>query len=593
PFSDVELRQLAQRGSLTPTTLVRASGMQRSIPASRIGGLFPAPSVAPPPLSPLPPLPELPASPAEAIANSLGIPSGQALFRESAPTSRPAVETQTATTSARPTTRRIAPLEVRPTTSLHARAPIAPPPLRPQPIPLAAPPWRDLWPLAVVVLGLGWGVGGLLTFEQRYTPDSGFAIFVLALAALPLATLAFLHWLRPRHVPWGSAVFALIFTAIGGILTLLAMQWAAAVVAGGRIRFFGKAAIILVVLFAIGWAYHMTESDSFLMRWVGYVFGVGLCEEAVKLLPLAWMITGAHRRMGLHGFMMIGFASGIGFGVAEALYLYNPWHDDMPAEYAAAGFHAYRVPEVGGNVIRWFALVPSHAMWTAACAAFLWKWGDDYSGSESFWGKAWVVAKAAGLMAFIHGTYDAICSLGTIAAAIASATSFAALAWVGYYFTTDETDPPEVPAQPALLLTHRVGVLAAGLCAAAVLLVPAIAMGTDQRSWLRAVLPPAIRPYLAGLALPPDRGAVGLVLDCRLDEEVGIVGTLVNKGASPLSALTVTCIDEKDERHEMLCEELAPGGSWKIDPDEWLFAPAEQVEVTWEGQEQPVHFTLP
>jgi len=131
--------------------------------------------------------------------------------------------------------------------------------------------------------------------------------------------------------------------------------------------------------------------------------GVGLCEELIKLLPL-FIFLGVvkHRSHDMcRAFLAIGFFSGLGFGMGEALYGYAPW-SSIPSVFT------------DGNITRWFACVPSHAVYAVIDAAFLWVLVPRIRAARGMYTFLGLCAAAALAVAVVHGVYNTLCGLPLI-----------------------------------------------------------------------------------------------------------------------------------------------------------------------------------
>lgn len=441
--------------------------------------------------------------------------------------------------------------------------------------PLDQPQWRNLWPLAAMCLGLGWIVGGFLSFDRMYGAQDTLPVFILAFGAVPFACLAMLHYLRPRQVPVGTAIAVAVFTAIAGIFLLLTLQWLAAAAAHNHRGYVGRGGAVLAIFSMIGTLYDLTNSANIALRWVGFVFGVGLLEEMTKLLPLVMLVIWrSDRHLSVHAFLFAGFASGIGFGVGEAFYGYVPWN----------GNHG-----LDANIIRWYSAVPSHAIYTTVCAAFLWYQADNLEHADGFWERALVVAMAAGLMAVVHGTYNTVCSLGIIPALVMEVISFVILIRVANWISRDATEPhgsAPTPWLAHLLPTRTVGI---GLALGAVLLVGAGLLSSSREAVLpdliRSALPERARPYVDGVTVTHDQDgqkfAVPLQIRFVFDVDSGIVAHFRNQGEVPFTGLSVECHGTAGEHDTFDLGSLAAGEKTLIDPDSgWSFIPGESLTIT-------------
>lgn len=440
---------------------------------------------------------------------------------------------------------------------------------------LDQPLWQRLWPLAALCLGFGWIIGGFFSFERMYAADDVLPVLLLAVGGVPLACAAMLYYLRPQRVPVGTAIGVALFTAIAGLILLLVLQVLAAVAAHGTRGSVGRGSGVVAIFAIIGHIYSLVGSDNIALRWVGFVLGVGLFEEMIKLLPLVLLVIWrSDRHLSVHAFLFVGFASGIGFGVGEAFYGYVPWN----------GNHG-----LDANIIRWYSAVPSHAIYTTVCAAFLWRMADHVEHADGFWERALVVAMAAGLMAVVHGTYNTVCSIGIIPALVMEVVSFAILVWAVNWVSRDATEPTGSTATPwlARLFPARIMGLALGMSAillvgAGLLSSPREAVETDL---LRTSLPTPFRPYVDGVRIERDNDgqpwSVPLELLFKVDPESGIVGHFRNGGPDPFTALTVVCRSPDGEHDTFDLGELPAGETVRIDLDRgWLFAPGESLTIT-------------
>jgi len=612
PLSPRELRALVAAGRVGPQTRICHDLMTEYVPARRIKGLLPAPSAAAaaapepipvsvaepaasgPALTPrasvvLPTLPTLPvltsieALPDHAdgrlgptpMTSYLGTKTGAELEIETSPTTpsrrhyqRPAYRSQ----------------------AVRERADERL--LTPQGPALAMPAPTDIWPLAVLCLLFGWVGGGMLTADRMYLPNAVAPSLALALGGVPLTYAAIIHYLKPKSLPLGRVLLVAGFTAVFGILTLLLLQFLAAIAVSTNFRFLfhGSIGLLFLVLKLIGLAYHLTTSSDIWLRWVGFVFGVGLCEETVKVLPLvALIIWRVDRVLSVHTFLALGFASGVGFGIGEALYCYSPWCGNYGA---------------GSNVIRWYSVIPSHAIYTTVCAAFLWRLADKLEYSDGFWQRAGVVATAAAIMAFVHGTYDTVCSLGVVVALVMDTLLFGVLLWVVRWVTTDATEPPDSKTTPWSHSLSTIGPMVAGLGGALVMMVLALTLSSSREQAMPAILmaelPAQYRPYIKGFDLPVPRvpGAparLPVTAHFTFDLTSGTVSaTLTNEGDDTLHGMIVSCAlggaeDDDSGRKSTTIGDLAPHASTVLDKLRgWEFNPGDELTISTDDYQDAV-----
>jgi RsiW-degrading membrane proteinase PrsW (M82 family) len=234
-----------------------------------------------------------------------------------------------------------------------------------------------------------------------------------------LTPLVLIH-LTPgiQRVAW---VFGLYFALLWGLLLFRLIQPGAVRVApwlgvGAFTALLGIPVVIgLARLPFIGTFYAAREVSYAPVRILGYVLGVGVVEEVVKLLPVWWL---AHRRLLVapRELMFVGAVSGLAFGVAESVaYSVRIAREDL--------LHAVGQGEALAGYFARFITTPFlHAVFCAIVAYFL-----GLSGINRQWGWALVVAGLT-LAAVLHGLYDSFAShwLGLAVAALAI------LVFVGY-----------------------------------------------------------------------------------------------------------------------------------------------------------------
>lgn len=218
--------------------------------------------------------------------------------------------------------------------------------------------------------------------------------------------------------PW-SILLSGVFTGTAGIVILLLAQLFAAVTQG-HILVSGNPVILVIfwVAWAIGFSYSVVSNPDygFLATFFGFTFGVGFCEELCKALPLIIYYKG-RRNPRWHDGCAIGYASGAGFGIAEALlYSGNQYN----------GIATYDV-----YLVRFISCVALHIIWSLSTALFLhkhqWLLHDAESGYE-YIPRVMVVVS---IPMMLHGLYDSALQkhMGWLAL-VAALVSFAWLVWL-------------------------------------------------------------------------------------------------------------------------------------------------------------------
>jgi RsiW-degrading membrane proteinase PrsW (M82 family) len=149
-----------------------------------------------------------------------------------------------------------------------------------------------------------------------------------------------------------------LFTGTVGIVFLLIVQYCSQFRLG-RIPVGGKAAIVFLILALIGWSYRsaLDPDTNFFLSALGFTFGVGLCEEVTKALPLRFYFEGyGHNALsavrGWRGACLWGLASGVGFGISEGIMYSGDSYNGV------SGFDIY--------IVRFVSCAALHAIWSAA-----------------------------------------------------------------------------------------------------------------------------------------------------------------------------------------------------------------------------------
>jgi RsiW-degrading membrane proteinase PrsW (M82 family) len=178
--------------------------------------------------------------------------------------------------------------------------------------------------------------------------------------------------------------------ATGGIIFLISLQLIAIcrppMIYGGI--FFVITGLLNLIAFSYSAA--LDPSTSFLLSFVGFTLGVGLCEELTKALPTFFQVR-SKNLLDWQGICYWGMASGIGFGLAEGIMYCSDFYNGV------AGSDAY--------LTRFFSCVSLHATWSAAAALMIWRCRQkvEAAGEQSFFlVMLWVLL----VPMVLHGLYD-------------------------------------------------------------------------------------------------------------------------------------------------------------------------------------------
>ena len=190
-------------------------------------------------------------------------------------------------------------------------------------------------------------------------------VFAALAAGGFLALIAFFfvrETVKPLHL-----LFVGLFTGTIGIIFLFAVQFAARF---SQSLWLTRGNVIILLIFYIvkfiGWSYSsaLDPESNFFLSAIGFTFGVGLCEELCKALPIiVYYHQHANRSsMGWRGACLWGLASGIGFGVSEGIMYSGDKYNGI------FGWDSY--------LVRFVSCVALHAMWSASTSMTLYRRRD-------------------------------------------------------------------------------------------------------------------------------------------------------------------------------------------------------------------------
>ena len=204
-----------------------------------------------------------------------------------------------------------------------------------------------------------------------------------------------------------------LFTGTVGIVFLIAVQFCSQIRIG-RIRGRGWIMLIMLLLAFIGWSYRsaLDPGSNLLLSAVGFTFGVGLCEELTKAIPLLFYYK-RDATMGWRDACVWGLASGIGFGVSEGIM------------YSGDSYNGISGP--GMYLVRFVSCVALHAMWSASVGVAIARTLDAYEEVEEGLGFGLYALRVLAVPMVLHGFYDTLLKKDMNVWALVVA--FASFAW--------------------------------------------------------------------------------------------------------------------------------------------------------------------
>jgi RsiW-degrading membrane proteinase PrsW (M82 family) len=243
-------------------------------------------------------------------------------------------------------------------------------------------------------------------------------VFALVSAALFCTLMMFLfdgiHDAKPL-----ALLLCGFFTGTVGIVLLLVFQFIANIALGIGLRGFhgGKLIIIILIIKFIGFSYYAADNPDygFVLSFFGYTFGVGLCEEICKMLPLLWLMRTHPEKASWRGLCKWGLASGIGFGVAEGIMYSGRYYNGV------LGADIY--------LVRFASCVALHAVWSASFAIAMYLNADRMTASPTVKGSLGYALLFAAPPMVLHGLYDTLLKKEhTLMALVVALVSFCYLA---------------------------------------------------------------------------------------------------------------------------------------------------------------------
>ena len=231
--------------------------------------------------------------------------------------------------------------------------------------------------------------------EGAHLPYNTWVHWLYALASTVLFGIALYALFPTGNADWKQVALIGLSTATLGIVFLISVQWIAEV-SQGFVMFRGGIIMIFFYIIAfIGFSYRaaMDPEAGFWLSMLGFTFGVGLCEELTKVLPVIFHFR-SKATLDWRGACLWGLGCGVGFGIAEGIMYSSDFYNGL------AGGETY--------IVRFITCVAMHAIWTAAAAIMIWRrrswFENDWEWGDFLVTVLWVLAVPMTL----HGLYDTL-----------------------------------------------------------------------------------------------------------------------------------------------------------------------------------------
>lgn len=255
-----------------------------------------------------------------------------------------------------------------------------------------------------------------------------------------------MHWLYALAAAvcfWGFVRFAFplgrttsaqfwkvgFLVGTAGILLLLGVQAIAGFTQGWIVTGANPLVLIFWIVKFIGYSYGaaMEPGNGFAMSLLGFTFGVGLCEELVKALPILWHMK-QKATLDAAGASLWGLAAGVGFGVGEGVIYCGDFYN---------GISTWPV-----YLVRFTSCVALHAVWSGAAGILIWRFQREVQGLGKWYEWFKPAAMTLGGAIVLHGLYDTFLKRDLEIAALVTAVVSVA----GFFALTAWARRPEVVA---------------------------------------------------------------------------------------------------------------------------------------------------
>ena len=229
--------------------------------------------------------------------------------------------------------------------------------------------------------------------DGAFLPADTYLHWVFALLSAGLFLALFLFMWPSAETRSGPLLASGVTTGTIGIMLLLGFQWIAFHTGGMPIRGRGIGVLIFLIVKFIAFSYvcALETDNGFTSSFFGFTFGVGLCEELCKALPVAFYVSGSPKR-DFRTVCLIGLASGVGFGVSEGITYSSDYYNGLTDGWI--------------YLIRFASCVSLHAIWAGSVAILIYR-EDDYL--EWSWEAGfWFMVKYLLVAMILHGLYDTL-----------------------------------------------------------------------------------------------------------------------------------------------------------------------------------------
>lgn len=258
-------------------------------------------------------------------------------------------------------------------------------------------PWTLVW-VQFLVFAFGFPFV-LMQFYAESTAPLEQAAWAFSLYFSILWAAFLQRCLRPQKLGFRRVASTWLFTSIIGVFAVLLVTSILPRIPG---------------LHLLGVA---PESANVVRRFIGYTFGVGLIEEAAKLIPVFWFASRLAEKTQPVTLAFLGVISGLAFGATESI-VYSVLYAMGNASHAI-GYGDYLMVQI----LRFVSLPLLHAVWTGTAGYFI-----GLSMLRPKYRRPFTVIGLC-LVAVLHGAYDTF-SNGFFGLAVAFLSLFVFVSYV-------------------------------------------------------------------------------------------------------------------------------------------------------------------
>jgi RsiW-degrading membrane proteinase PrsW (M82 family) len=268
---------------------------------------------------------------------------------------------------------------------------------------------------------------------------STLAHYLMALLAIVLYMTFFMYLASDGSARPVQVLLVGLFTSTIGVGFLLLVQLIASATEGRIVVGANIVALIFLIFKFIAYSYSaaLNTENGFFLSFLGFTFGVGLCEEFVKFFPLLWQRSSLGDRT--WRYMLIwGMASGAGFGIAEGIIYSDRYYNGI----ASADMY----------LVRFLSCVALHAIWSGSAGVLFYIRRDLFENIETWHGWIFPVIFVIGIPVILHGLYDT--SLKKDMNGLALLVAFASFGYLAFLFSRLQTADDEA-ATKAMLREYK------------------------------------------------------------------------------------------------------------------------------------------